>query len=194
MSYSKFRPRRGTTLQWEEANTLLNEGEIAFEFANRIGDGEAKVKIGDGARRWNDLPYAINADEIREEINKVKDYHAPSVAGMYTTFTQSGNVCILHLNNASLIYDNHIHKVVLDVDIIVGDDYEPADFGGENSWVVVYRTEDYKNYPAIARFSYYPDVQKYYVIIEFMSDGEILDVSENGKVNGTIMYLVKGTI
>ena len=73
MSYSKFRPRRGTALQWTEANTLLNEGEIAFEFANRIGDGEAKVKIGDGVNRWNDLPYAVNADEIREEIESKSD-------------------------------------------------------------------------------------------------------------------------
>lgn len=72
MSYSKFRPRRGTTLQWEEANTLLNEGEIAFEFANRIGDGEAKVKIGDGVNRWNDLPYAVNVDEIRATIEEMK--------------------------------------------------------------------------------------------------------------------------
>lgn len=72
MSYSKFRPRRGTTQQWTEANTLLNEGEIAFEFANRIGDGEAKIKIGDGITRWNDLPYAIESGTSKEVIEALR--------------------------------------------------------------------------------------------------------------------------
>ena len=74
MAYYKIRPRGGTTPQWEKANTVLSEREIAFEYTgNAVGKGLVKMKMGDGITPWNDLPYAImdgmNESQILEIIN-----------------------------------------------------------------------------------------------------------------------------
>lgn len=61
MAYAKIRPKRGTTNQWETANTILAEGEIGIEFPNTgVGTGPIKIKQGNGVTPWNSLPYAVD--------------------------------------------------------------------------------------------------------------------------------------
>lgn len=60
MSFYKIRPRSGTKAQWETANTVLGEREIGYELPDEgVGTGLVKMKMGNGATPWNDLPYAI---------------------------------------------------------------------------------------------------------------------------------------
>ena len=62
MSYAKLRPRRSTTTEWNMINPILMEGELGIEFPDSgIGTGLCKFKIGDGVKKWNELPYAFNA-------------------------------------------------------------------------------------------------------------------------------------
>lgn len=73
MSYVKIRPRRGTAEEWTTANPVLAEGEIGYEVPDSgVGTGVSRLKIGDGASAWSDLPYADPIDtieELRENIN-----------------------------------------------------------------------------------------------------------------------------
>lgn len=57
-----FRPRRGPAVDWAYKNPLLHEGEIGYE------TGTGRYKIGDGVRRWNDLPYFINEETTEQFI------------------------------------------------------------------------------------------------------------------------------
>ena len=62
MSFYKIRPRSGSKLQWETANTVLAEREIGYELPDGgLGTGLVKMKMGDGVTPWNDLPYAISS-------------------------------------------------------------------------------------------------------------------------------------
>lgn len=62
MSYAKIRPRRGTKTEWELVNPILMEGEIGIENPDTgIGTGLCKFKLGDGYKKWSELPYAFNA-------------------------------------------------------------------------------------------------------------------------------------
>ena len=61
---SKFYFKRGKAASWAEKNVLLGPGEPGFE----IDTG--RLKIGDGIRTWNDLPY-LAENEIKNGINDV---------------------------------------------------------------------------------------------------------------------------
>lgn len=60
---SKFYFKRGKAASWAEKNILLGLGEPGFE----IDTG--RLKVGDGIRTWNNLPY-LAENEIKNEINK----------------------------------------------------------------------------------------------------------------------------
>ena len=59
---TSFRPRRGIQLEWELKNPKLGQGEMGYE----IGTG--RYKIGDGVRRWKDLPYFENWEAVQSQI------------------------------------------------------------------------------------------------------------------------------
>ena len=62
MSYAKLRPRRSTKTEWNLINPVLMEGELGIEYPDSgIGTGLCKFKLGDGFKKWSDLPYAFNA-------------------------------------------------------------------------------------------------------------------------------------
>lgn len=62
MSYAKLRPRRSTKTEWELINPVLMEGEMGIEYPDHgIGTGLCKFKLGDGYKKWSELPYAFNA-------------------------------------------------------------------------------------------------------------------------------------
>ncbi len=81
MPFYKIRPRAGTKLQWEQANTVLGEREIGFEIpVAGVGKGEVKMKMGDGVTAWNDLPYGINiADFIEPTLESNSDKNVPTI-------------------------------------------------------------------------------------------------------------------
>ena len=50
----RFVMRRGTSSSWTSKNEVLLDGEYGLE------KDTGKVKIGDGLKAWNDLPYSFN--------------------------------------------------------------------------------------------------------------------------------------
>lgn len=72
MAFYKIRPKSGTRSQWEISNMILGEREIGFEYPDGgIGTGIVKMKQGDGVTPWNALPYAIDLNIPKEEVNKL---------------------------------------------------------------------------------------------------------------------------
>lgn len=61
--------RNDTTVNWQaNSTTILYEGEIGIEF---FTDGSSKLKIGDGARSWAELPYY--EDSVSAELQAAID-------------------------------------------------------------------------------------------------------------------------
>lgn len=56
-----FQVKRGLAARWKELNLVLNPGEPGFELDT------FKLKIGNGATAWNDLPY-INEKDMSKYI------------------------------------------------------------------------------------------------------------------------------
>lgn len=52
--------RRGSTAQWAQLDPIIKDGEMVIEILN---DGSRKVKIGDGRRKFSELPYSTSALE-----------------------------------------------------------------------------------------------------------------------------------
>lgn len=71
-----FLPRRGPAVDWEAKNPRLKQGEFGYE----IGTG--RYKIGDGYRRWHDLPYFTNEDEVKAYIDAQVAALQASVSGV----------------------------------------------------------------------------------------------------------------
>lgn len=54
-TFARMRQLTGTTVEWAANDLVIGYGEIAVEL---ISNGDARVKIGDGNRRFSALPYA----------------------------------------------------------------------------------------------------------------------------------------
>lgn len=88
MPYVKIRNRRGTPSQWEYANPILAEGEVAFEVPETgVGTGPINIKQGDGVSSWNNLPYAFNAATLNQKVDDL----ANTVATYDSTITNLSN-------------------------------------------------------------------------------------------------------
>ena len=59
--HTKFRLRRGTSSAWARVNPVLLYGEPGFEKDTN------KLKIGDGVKAWNDLPYLTQDFQIGKD-------------------------------------------------------------------------------------------------------------------------------
>lgn len=55
--------RRGTTLQWNTANPVLEEGEIGYNLTLN------QFKIGDGSLQWSDLDYYPSAASLDTSLD-----------------------------------------------------------------------------------------------------------------------------
>ena len=65
--------RNDTAESWENANPVLLKGEPGFDQTNR------RLKFGDGATRWNDLPYVDPPVGVQEyEITGFDANNEPS--------------------------------------------------------------------------------------------------------------------
>ena len=53
--------RNDITANWEASNVVLLKGEIGIEF---LADGSAKMKVGDGVKKWAELDYVTSAETV----------------------------------------------------------------------------------------------------------------------------------
>src|SRR5574344_1185432 len=61
MAYSRIRPRRGNLYEWSTVNPILEEGELALEYAGDApGSGLCKFKVGNGTSKYSELDYAFD--------------------------------------------------------------------------------------------------------------------------------------
>ena len=65
-----IRPRGDIAANWDKANPILKQRELAFEWETSIGVGKPRFKIGDGVTAWKDLPYSIDATGYRDELSE----------------------------------------------------------------------------------------------------------------------------
>lgn len=73
MSYVKLRPRRSSASQWQYANPILSEGEMAVEVPDTgVGTGLVNFKFGDGVTPWNNLPYGFNAADLNDRVTELQ--------------------------------------------------------------------------------------------------------------------------
>jgi len=71
--HTKFRLRRGTSEAWRRVNPVLLYGEPGFEKDTN------KLKIGDGTKSWNQLPY-LNEDFKISADGKTITYEGNNLA------------------------------------------------------------------------------------------------------------------
>lgn len=128
MAYVKIRPRRGTASQWEYANPILSEGEMAFEVPETgVGTGPVNIKQGDGQNSWNNLPYAFNAAYLNTKVddlaNTVATYDATiqtlsqSVASMES---QVQNIRKIDIQSTEPSTDLILGQIWINTDMVTG--------------------------------------------------------------------------
>jgi hypothetical protein len=59
----QFKLRRGTSGAWMAADPVLLEGEPGVE------TDTDRLKVGDGVRRWSELPYYLSEGRIGELVD-----------------------------------------------------------------------------------------------------------------------------
>lgn len=138
----KVRPRRGTKSEWESANPILLDGELAIQIPNNgIGSGDIKIKIGDGVTEWNKLPYGIDGDEAGSiHAGTVSDHKDLCIrTGTHTEWMESDPV----LQKGEIVYDT------TNGEIKIGDGYHAFSdlrYVGETwDYDVIYDFGDYDN-------------------------------------------------
>lgn len=90
MAYARIRPKRGTAANWTAANPILAEGEIGFETPNGgVGTGLTRIKIGDGVRAWNDLPYAVAPENYVNELDTADFVNQAQLEGVSNIANQA---------------------------------------------------------------------------------------------------------
>lgn len=57
-----FKLRRGNAAVFAKNNPVLADGEPAFELDTN------KLKIGDGVKAYNDLPYIVDIQQITQQV------------------------------------------------------------------------------------------------------------------------------
>ncbi len=87
--------KRGVASRWKELNPILEAGQPGFVI------DENRLKIGDGATAWNDLPYVGEASVVNAQT-----YHGfPSVGRDNVIYKAESEKCIYQWNTTSLKYE-----------------------------------------------------------------------------------------
>lgn len=61
--------RNDETANWlKNQNTVLGQGEAGVEF---LANGKTKIKIGDGVKKWSELPYVDGEDIVKTQIFQI---------------------------------------------------------------------------------------------------------------------------
>jgi hypothetical protein len=78
--------RRGTTKEWQKFDLIPEEGELVLE--ERKG-GAVKCKVGDGVRRFSELPYIDDETrrDLLKEIAEIESVIADKQAALQTSIT-----------------------------------------------------------------------------------------------------------
>ena len=87
--------KRGTAARWAELNLVLEAGQPGF-----VTD-ENRLKIGDGATKWNDLPY-IGEDNV---INADTHYDFPSMGKANVIYKAESEKLLYQWNDTDLKYE-----------------------------------------------------------------------------------------
>ena len=102
-----FKVRRGQSQVWADINPILAEGEPGYELDTH------RLKIGDGEKSWNELPYiggsSTEIPELQEYVTKeeieslVKAYIPSSEKENQIKVLSDGTMEINSLNIAKLV-------------------------------------------------------------------------------------------
>lgn len=90
-----FQLRRGNAAVWKKNNPILSRGEPGFVI------DENRLKIGDGATAWNDLPY-IGESSV---FNAATHYGFPSIGRANVIYKAEEEKTIYQWNTTSLKYE-----------------------------------------------------------------------------------------
>ena len=62
--------RNDETANWlKHQNTVLGKGEAGVEF---LANGKTKIKIGDGVKKWSELPYVDGEDIVQTQVFQIE--------------------------------------------------------------------------------------------------------------------------
>lgn len=102
-----FKVRRGQSQVWADINPILAEGEPGYELDTH------RLKIGDGEKKWNELPYiggsSTEIPELQEYVTKeeleslVKAYIPSSEKENQIKVLSDGTMEINSLNITKLV-------------------------------------------------------------------------------------------
>lgn len=90
-----FQVKRGLAARWKELNLVLNPGEPGFELDT------FKLKIGNGATAWNDLPY-INEKDMSKYITIEDIINGDVILPVATTTTRGAVLSSTESNKISV--------------------------------------------------------------------------------------------
>ena len=100
--------RNDETANWlKNQNTVLGQGEAGVEF---LANGKTKIKIGDGVKKWSELPYVDGEDIVQTQVFQIEaqaeqeDLTAIATA-VGDTVLQSGDIAIIKRVIASEKYE-----------------------------------------------------------------------------------------
>ena len=100
--------RNDETANWlKNQNTVLGQGEAGVEF---LANGKTKIKIGDGVKKWSELPYVDGEDIVKEQIFQIEaqaeqDDIAAITTAVGDAVLQSGDIVIIKRVIASEKYE-----------------------------------------------------------------------------------------
>lgn len=109
-----FQLRRGTEEVWIRNNPILAAGEPAFSIDKN------KLKIGDGERRWNEIPYISGQDG--GVYNAQTHFEFPSVGQTNMIYKAQAEKKIYQWNETLLKYEvlSEIEITIQDLELING--------------------------------------------------------------------------
>jgi hypothetical protein len=96
---TRMQQRRGTALQWTNADPVLEPGELGWESDTN------KFKIGDGTNSWTLLPYFLDEDGLAGSVDDYIPLTQKGVANGVATLDATGKVPSTQLDIAELSQD-----------------------------------------------------------------------------------------
>ena len=90
--------RNDETANWlNNQDTVLKKGEAGVEF---LANGKTKIKIGDGVKKWSELPYVDGEDIVKAQVFQIEaqaeqDDIAAIATAVGDAVLQSGDIVII---------------------------------------------------------------------------------------------------
>ena len=107
-----FQLRRGYEAIWEKNNPILASGEPGFVIDKN------RLKIGDGEKAWNDLPYFGNGESVEiEEITEIIDNLTNNVNEIINLLgdRETENSIIYRIENLDAAINNSQEVEIVDI-------------------------------------------------------------------------------